>query len=274
MRRFHDEPTAGHLGVAKTIARIARHCYWPGMFRDIARYVRNCTSCIAHKAYQGKPAGFAHAHPVNAPWQQVSADLVGPLPRSTNGHCWLLNIQDRFTKWVEMLPLRKATGSAIAGALLERIIYRHGCPDSLISDNGRQFLAKPVQDVLKEFGIRHRKTPTYTPQCNPVERTNRTLKTMIRQFIDRNHRHWDRHLAALQYAYNMARHEATGFTPAYLNHGRELASPHPDDRSRKSTGVPPAANRRRLEEAYEVVRINLAHAFQRQEPHYNLRKRD
>jgi hypothetical protein len=66
----------------------------------------------------------------------------------------------------------------------------------------------------------------YTPQCNPVERTNRTIKTMIAQYVGRNHRRWDEKLAALAYAYNSASHDATGFTPAYLNCGRELSLPH------------------------------------------------
>jgi len=58
LRRSHDEITAGHLGIAKTIARIAEHYYWPGMFRDIAQYVRKCPSCIAHKVTQRKPPGL------------------------------------------------------------------------------------------------------------------------------------------------------------------------------------------------------------------------
>jgi len=52
---------------------------------------------------------------------------------------------------------------------------------------------------------------------------------MIAHYVDRNHRQWDRYLNALQYAYNIAQHEATGYTPAYLNHGRELCSPLPED---------------------------------------------
>ncbi|KMQ88506.1 hypothetical protein RF55_11997 [Lasius niger] len=78
--RLHDDPAAGHLDIAKTMARIAQLYYWPEMFRDIARYVRACTTCMAHKASQQRPAGNLQATPVIAPWQQVSIDLVGPAP--------------------------------------------------------------------------------------------------------------------------------------------------------------------------------------------------
>lgn len=49
IRRHHDEPTTGHLGIVKTISRIAQSYYWPGMFRNIARYVRTCDHCMAYK---------------------------------------------------------------------------------------------------------------------------------------------------------------------------------------------------------------------------------
>ena len=32
LTQMHDDPTAGHMGVAKTIARLAKLYYWPGMF--------------------------------------------------------------------------------------------------------------------------------------------------------------------------------------------------------------------------------------------------
>jgi len=73
-----------------------------------------------------------------APWEQVTVDLVGPLPRSTNEHTWLLVMQNRFTKWVELSPLRRATAPAVKQQkLTEQIIYRHGCPRVIISDIGK-----------------------------------------------------------------------------------------------------------------------------------------
>lgn len=273
LRRNHEDPTAGHFGVAKTIARMARLYYWPGMFQAITRYVRKCPNCLAHKVPPTRPAGNLFTAPVTAPWEQVTLDLIGPLPRSRQGNVWLLVMQDRFSKWVELQPLRRATAPGVTKAITERIIYRHGCPEQIISDNGTQLKSAQLRDVLQAFRIKHRTTPVRAPHCNPVERTNRTLKTMISQYVGKNHRQWDELLSPLQFAYNVARHEATGYTPAYLNHGREPAYPHPEDR-RHAPNPAPHATRRRLEEAFEVVRIHRARAFQKQEAQYNLRRRN
>ncbi|KMQ82395.1 reverse ribonuclease integrase, partial [Lasius niger] len=227
IRRYHDAPTAGHLGIAKTIARLAERFYWPGMFREIANYVRTCQNCQAHKVDQTAPAGALHATDIQRPWEHVTVDLVGPLPRSRQGHTWLFVMQDRFTKWVELAPLRQATAKNTTKAITERVILRHGRPDIVLSDNGTQFTSAAFTERLQEFGIKHRTAPVYAPQCNPVERTNRTIKTMISQFVENDHRAWDDHLPALQFAFNTAVHDATGYSPAYLNHGRELTAPHP-----------------------------------------------
>jgi len=45
LEKAHDALTAGHLGIAKTIARMAEHYYWPGMFREAASYVKACQNC-------------------------------------------------------------------------------------------------------------------------------------------------------------------------------------------------------------------------------------
>lgn len=156
---------------------------------------------------------------------------------------------------------------------MQRIVHCFGCPDLLVSDNGKQFRSRIFAATLKDFGVHHRTTPLYS-HCNPVERTNKTIKTMIAQYVERNHRRWDQHIFALQFAYNTARHEATEYTPAYLNFGRELSLPHPDDCNQPREKTPTATWRRHLEEARELARISLAHAFQRQEPHYNLRRRN
>jgi len=127
MTSYHNEPTAGHLGIAKTITRIAQGYCWPSMFRDIARHVRNCETCQSYKATQQKPAGKL-ATEVKRPWEQVSIDLVGPLPQSKRGHTWLLVMQGSFSKWVELVLLRKATTDAVTQAVTNSIILKEWVP--------------------------------------------------------------------------------------------------------------------------------------------------
>ncbi|KMQ82407.1 Uncharacterized protein F44E2.2 [Lasius niger] len=96
---------------------------------------------------------------------------------------------------------------------------------------------------------------------------------MISQYVEQDHRSWDETIPALQYAYNTATHDATEYTPAFLNHGRELATPSPAAPPTGPAGKPDVI-RSRLEKAYELVRLLLARAFQRQERYYNLRRRN
>jgi len=166
-----------------------------------------------------------------------------------------------------MRPLRRAIAPAVTTAITEAVILRHKCPDVILSDNGTQLKSRQLKRRLAAYNIRHEFAPVHAPYCNPVERTNR--KTMVAQYVGRNHRSWDEHLPELQFAYNSARHEATGYSPAYLNLGRELIAPA------ARPGIPPLLDmtRRHLEEAFELVRISMARAFQTQQRHYDLRRR-
>lgn len=155
LRQQHDEPTAGHLGIAKIINRVARQYYWPGMFREIARYVRSCSGCLANKPEQRPPAGLMFATNVSEPWSMMSTDLMGPFPRSRDGHTMLLVTQDRFTKWIELEPIRKATTMAIIRHLERHILFRHGVPRVVVTDNGRLFASHAWQKFMNEHGLSH-----------------------------------------------------------------------------------------------------------------------
>jgi len=50
--------------------------------------------------------------------EKMGMDLIGPLPKSKQGHVYALVIQDYFTKWPKAIPLKDATTKSVAGALL------------------------------------------------------------------------------------------------------------------------------------------------------------
>ncbi|XP_044765594.1 uncharacterized protein LOC123321871 isoform X1 [Coccinella septempunctata] len=141
--------------------------------------------------------------------------------------------------------------------------------------------SREVYEILGSDTVLH--------QCIlPVERANRTLKTMIAQFCGKNQRTWDEHLKELTFAINSARQESTGYTPAFLNFGREMRSPNAkyvaemanrDEKDHTEPDTEPQvalhANKlNRFTETYEFVRTRLAQAFSQQSHYYNLRRRD
>lgn len=266
------------MGTRKTINKIQRSYYWPGLHRDVKKFVNQCKSCLEHKTPQEKPAGLMYTTPATHPWEVVTIDFVGPFPRSTKGHRHLLVIQDKFTKWIEITALSLATASAVKRLLREKIFCRFGWPKIIISDNGSQFISGQFKKFLKEQYIKHQLTPIYSPQCNSTERVNRVVKTMIRQYIQNDHRRWDQNLPELQFAVNTAVQDSTGFSAAQLNFGRD---PRIANAIHEILGASIGTNQEdyssfclRMKETMEMVRANMAKASMVQSKYYNLRRRD
>lgn len=273
----HSQPAAGHLGIRKTVNRVCNRYYWPGMMRDIAKFVRSCESCQQYKPSQVAPAGEMLVTIPEEPWATVCTDFVGPLPRTKHGNNMLLVFFDRFSKWIELIPLRKATAESVVKSFRERILARFGTPKVLISDNGSQFSSRILKKYLAEIGVHHQFTAPYCPQENPTERANRTIKTMIAQIAKNQHNKWDEHLPEISLALNTSTSESTGYSPAYLVQCREPRLPAAlYDELVQGTGASnhsPASKAQELQEIFKIVRHQLGRAAEDQRRHYNLRRR-
>ncbi|GFY01671.1 transposon Tf2-9 polyprotein [Trichonephila clavipes] len=196
LRHFHDAPTAGHLGFAKTYDRIRKRFYWPGMYRNVVRYVMHCRECQRRKSVPQRPPGrLVPIPPAIAPFHRIGIDLLG-----------------RFQTEVD----------EIAKFLLEEIVLRHGAPRVIITDRGAVFRSRLVSSLVDLCNIDHRFTTAYHPQTNGLtERFNKTLADMLSMYVDVEQKNWDEILPFVTFAYNTAKQETTGFTPFYLLHGRE-----------------------------------------------------
>lgn len=212
------------------------------------------------------------------PWEIITVDFVGPLPKSAKQNKYLLVIQDKFTKWVECVPLREATAVGLKKAIRERIFCRFGWPKKLISDNGSQFTSKLFLKFLEDNFILQVLTPPYSPQCNSTERANRTVKTLIRIYLGEDQKRWDEQLPEIQFAINTSIQESTGFSAAELNFGRNLRPPKSffeDQRGDKiNLGNSTTNNLSRVDEVVKIARRNLAKAQKRQAKFYNSKRRD
>lgn len=233
IKTYHDDPTAGHYGIEKTIERITKRYYWKGMRKYITNYVRNCLECQRYKPSNLKPSGLLQTTATNQRFEVIAFDLFGPLPRSPKNHNWIFIIEDVATRWVELFALEHATAEVCATTLINEIFLRFGFPRRVISDNGTQFVSAIMQQVTYCLDIQHGFTPVYHPETNPVERRNRDLKTQLAILVGNDHTSWAEKLPSIRFAMNTAQSSSTGYTSAYLTFGRELRTPDDVNRDLK-----------------------------------------
>ena len=225
MFKHHDDPLAGHYGVERTINRIYPLYYWQNMRSDITKDVKQCIECNRYKPSNMKPAGLMQTVASNQRFEVIAIDLVGPLPRSSDGHQWILVIEDLCSRWVELFPLREATAQNCALTLLNEVLLRFGIPRRIHSDNGCQFIPSLMQKLTFCLGIKQTFTPVYHPEANPVERKNRDLKYQLSILVDKDHTNWNLNLPSIRFAMNTAKCSSTGYTSAFLTLGREQWTP-------------------------------------------------
>ena len=123
-------------------------------------------------------------------------------------------ISCRFSKLTQVVPLRNITAYHVAIAFCTHWVFKYGPPRTLLSDNGPQFASKFFQAVCLQLGTKNVFTTAYHPQTNgQVERYNRTLLSMLRNYVNEKQDYWDVYALALTYAYNTHVHRTTGTTP-------------------------------------------------------------
>ena len=74
----------GHPGIDKTIERIARNYYFPGMRQLVSKVIRECDICNKAKSTRKKPYGkLEPIEPPEGAWQGIAFDFIVKLPPST-----------------------------------------------------------------------------------------------------------------------------------------------------------------------------------------------
>ena len=107
-------------------------------------------------------------------------DIVGPLPPS-KGYSYLLTCVDRYTRWLEAIPISSITAEDAAHALLQGWISRFGLPSIIVTDSSRQFESALWCHLMNLLGTRRARTNSYHPQSNGmVERFHRQLKVALK----------------------------------------------------------------------------------------------
>ena len=217
----------GHQGIVKTKSRLRTKVWWPKMDVDTEQMCKGCHGCQVVGQFS-PPEPMQRVEPPTGPWQDVAADLMGPMPSGEN----LLVVVDYYSRYYEVVVMRSTTTSKIVEALTG-VFSRFGYPYSLKTDNGPQFVSKEFEEFLHECGIEHRTSPPLWPQANgKVERQNRTLLKTLK-IAEVEGKRWTEELPKFLLAYRSTPQVSTGATPAFLMFGREIKTKLPELRPDK-----------------------------------------
>ncbi len=223
--RYHNHKLAGHIGIKKTLIKMKKKFFWPKMTKSITNHIRSCLTCAKMKAHGGNRAPLQPIKPPKKVWSRVSADVIGPLPRSRHGMVYILNIKDVATRYEIAEALPDQTAATIARALI-RVFMEYGVPEQLITDNGPCFRSDLLKELCKQLGIRQIFSSPYNSQGQGlVENSNRQIVQVMKAHVREDPENWCQYVKSAQFVNNTSPHVGMKDTSFYLMYGRDALEP-------------------------------------------------
>lgn len=128
------------------------------------------------KKAQGTAENAIWNRPATGPNHVWSYDFMSGRTREGSS-LRILNVVDEHTRLCLGCRVDRSIGAADVVQELERLFERHGKPQVLRSDNGREFIAATLLDWLAERGVQTAFIEKGSPQQNPfVERFNGSMR--------------------------------------------------------------------------------------------------
>ncbi|KAK4831783.1 hypothetical protein QYF61_019096, partial [Mycteria americana] len=107
------------------------------------------------------------------------------LPQTCQGKHHVLTMVEATTGWLETYPVPHATAQNAILGLEKQVLWLHGTPERIESDNGTHFQNNLIDTWAKEHGMEwvyH--IPYHAPASGKIERYNGLLKTTLRAMGD------------------------------------------------------------------------------------------
>ncbi|RMC20467.1 hypothetical protein DUI87_01317 [Hirundo rustica rustica] len=171
--------------------------------RNNEQVIHDCETCAAIKqAKRVKPLWYGgrwSKYKYGEAWQ---VDYI-TLPQTRQGKRYVLTMVEATTGWLETYPVPHATARNTILGLEKQVLWRHGTPERIESDNGTHFKNSLINTWAREHGIEwvyH--IPYYAPAAGKVERHNALLKTQLKALGGGSFKNWEQHLAKATWLVN------------------------------------------------------------------------
>ena len=221
MHELHD---THHRGRQATFEHVSRRYQWKGMWDDVTEFVKSCDECQRRSSRRYEEP----LHPTWSctVWEKVGVDVVY-MPLSEEGFSFLVFARDDLSGWVEGRAIVRANSMSVAKFIYEDVICRHGCPRSIVIDNGPENQGV-TEDLLNYYRIKNLRISSYHPQSNAlVERGHADFVNALSKFCAGKSgvAKWPKYVPLALWADRVSVRRTTGYSAFQLVYGRDCLLP-------------------------------------------------
>ena len=140
LRSYHDAPFSAHQGSGKTFRKL-KAFFLVNMRKDIENYCQSCETCQRIKGHGRCKPPLQPLTLITKKFEQVSMDIMCPLPVSMMGMKYVLVIINHLTRFVLVFTLEDQRAETVAKVFAEKVVLPFGAPKHLFTDRGMNFVS-------------------------------------------------------------------------------------------------------------------------------------
>ena len=141
------------------------------------------------------------------------------MPRSNQGHIAICTLVDAATGFIITNPVTDKTSTGVVDILVNKFIPYLGCPEYLVTDQGKENVNSEIAALFQKYKINHIKSSVGHPQSNGmVERRQQMILSFLRKatqsYSDQGN--WNLLLSDFQLVANSTISKSRKFSPFFL----------------------------------------------------------
>ena len=213
-----DAHLPAHRGCTATGRIVAQRYYWPHMYEDVRRRLRECSTCQQMKPKDGRlKAPILPRTPPSRAWEEIEIDFIPNLPPSgASAFTRIVTVVDTYSKMAVFWPTHDTlTSDEFGDAFLDRVWKRFGMPKVVRSDVDTVLVSAAWRRIAERAKFTDDPCAPFRHEANgAAERANQTIESLLRALIPADlPDDWAPVLPVAEFLYNATPSAVTGISP-------------------------------------------------------------